>query len=163
MSFLRILLVSKPFLIQTTRCDRSTARNIFVLFYSNLETTKHSSAINAPGLKLTQEPIQSSESPKSKLPTEEHSPTALAVAHTSRPKVEDPLHKNSISHDGWHQPTRQLTTMTLPAKCQHRSPCHFSSDWVNLWKFLQLILVWELLVHIGLMWVASWSPTQNEG
>lgn len=108
-------------------------------------------------------PFQSSETPKSELPTEEHCPTPLAVAHTSRQKAEDPLRKNSISHDGWHQPTRQLTTTTPPAKCQHRSPHYFSSDRVNLWKFLQLILVRELFVHILLMWVANWSPTQNEG
>lgn len=135
---------------------------IFVLFYSNLETTKHSSTINAPGLKLTQDPIQFSETPKSKLPTEEHCPTPLAAAHTSRPKAEDPLRKNSISHDSSHQPTRQLTT-TVPAKCQHRSPHYFSSDWVHLVKFLQLILVRELFIHILLVWVSNWSPTQNEG
>lgn len=167
MFFLRILLISKPFLILTIRCDRSTtARDwiqqyfaintyIFSLFYSNLEITKHSSTINAPGLKLIQDPIQFSETPKRKLPTDEHCLTSLAVAHMSRLKAEDPLHKSTIAHDGWHQPTCQLITTAPPAKCQHRSLCYFSSYWVNLWKFLQLILVRELFIHILLIWVAN--------
>lgn len=109
-----------------------------------------------------QDPIQFSEAPKSKLPTEERCPTPLAVAHTSRPKAEVHCVRTSF-HMMADTNLHVSLPQPLPAKCQHRSLRYFSSDWVNLCKFLQLILVRELFIHILLMWVANWSPTENEG
>lgn len=109
------------------------------------------SAIHPPGLKLTHGTISILRSTQTKPTEEESSPTQLAAVQASRSKAEASIASRLCftwrltltSTSAYHKDTK--------SHFQHRSPRCISCDRVNLWKFLQLILVRELFIHIPLV------------